>query len=381
MACGRAPSPDAVTHRTVGDTIFISSPAAGVDGPTKLVEALQVDANKLDLGRVDAGAFGPNGTIWLYDAKGNGGESIRVLDSLGKALAVAGRHGEGPGEFTGPIRLFQLADGSMLVKEMFTIRAVRFGADGRALATIELPLAVASGWVVTPDTVGGWFITASFEEHTVARIGRYGWLHFNSGGTVVDTAWPPARMFEEPTPDGIAPGRIRTVGRDGSMLTTIPGPSRLTRIPQTGTVQAMEWRADPPRYGNEERRDMQAVDDKLSDLLKAPRTPLPERKAAVSRILTDRTGLTWVQLTTVADRIPDEELPKDQSEMPPIKWRDRDHWAALDRDGVVRFAIDLPKGATLLDRSGHRLLGITTDANGTQSVVVWRVTPQSPAQP
>ena len=64
-----------------------------------------------------------------------------------------------------------------------------------------------------------------------------------------------------------------------------------------------------------------------------------------------------VQLTTTADRIPDEELPTNNDVVPPIKWRDRDKWAAIDRDGVVQFTIELPKGVTLLDRVGHRLLG------------------------
>jgi hypothetical protein len=373
---------DPIVRRSVADTSFVSSPGDGLyrfssDKPVNwtyhLVETLRIDASRLDIGQIDAAAFGPNRSIWIYDPKATDGETIRILDSLGRPIGTAGRSGEGPGEYRGPIRIFQLADGSMLVKEMFTVRAVRFAADGHALATIELPAVVASGWVVTPDTAGGWYITASFEEHTVKRVGRYGWLHFNNAGEVTDTAWPPKRMFEEPTPDGVAPGRIRTVGRDGSMLTTAPGQSRLLRIPQHGRVEAMEWRADPPKYGDEERRDMQAVDDKLSDLLKTPRTPLPARKAPASRILTDASGWTWVQLTAVADRIPDDELPKGPSDIPPIKWRDRDRWAAFARDGTMQFVVDAPPGAQILDRSSPYLLGVVSDANGAQSIVVWRV--------
>ena len=373
VACSRTPAAEQVTRRTVGDTTFISSPAAGVDGPTQLREVLRVDAAKLDLGRVDAGAFGPNGTIWLYDSRGKSGEVVRVLDSLGVPLAVAGRSGAGPGEFRGPIRLFQLADGSMLIKEMSTTRAVRFDGDGHTLATIDLPVAVATGWVVTPDTVGGWFITASFEEHTPTRVGRFGWLHFNRDGTVIDTVFPPVRLFEEPTPDGIAPGRIRTVGRDRSVLTTVPGPSRLTRIAADRRVQVMEWRADPPAYLDQERRDMQAVEDRMNELLGQAKKPLPERKEPVHRILTDGTGLVWTLLATRGERIPDEELPKEPSSMPPIKWRDHDRWAAFDRDGVLRFTVEAPMGSNILDRAGHRVLGIVLDADGMQHIVVWRV--------
>ena len=372
---------DPVRRWTVADTSFVSSPAEGLypqDQQQKywshhLTETTRVDLTALDIGSVDAAAFGPNKSIWIYDSKSKNGETIRILDSLGHPIANAGRHGEGPGEFRGPIRIFQLADSSMFVKEMFTTRAVRFAAEGHALATIELPPIVASGWVVTPDNAGGWYITASFEEHTVQRVGRYGWLHFNNAGAVIDTAWPPKRMFEEGTPDGIAPGRIRTVGRDGSMLTTAPGLSRLLRIPPHDSVRVMEWRADPPRYGDDERRDMQAVHDKLSDMLKTPRTALPDRKAPASRILTDNDGQIWVQLTAIADRIPDDELPRGQSDVPPIKWHDRDRWAVFAVDGTMQFVVDPPKGAQILDRSGMFLLGTTTDSKGMPSIVVWRV--------
>ena len=139
-------------------------------------------------------------------------------------------------------------------------------------------------------------------------------------------------------------------------------------------MHVTEWRADPPRYGDAERRDMQVVESKLNALLHLPDTPLPDRKAPVSRILTDRTGFVWVQLTTTADRIPDEELPTNNDVVPPIKWRDRDKWAAIDRDGVVQFTIELPKGVTLLDRVGHRLLGVAANADGSESIVVWQVT-------
>lgn len=380
-ACSGTPPADQVTRLTVGDTTFVSSPAIGVDGPTQLQEVLRVDAAKLDFGRIDAGAFGPNGTIWLYDSRGKGGEVLRVLDSLGAPVAVAGRSGAGPGEFRGPIRLFQLADGSMLVKEMSTTRAVRFAGDGRTLATIELPVVVATGWVVTPDTVGGWFITASFEEHTPSRVGRFGWLHFNRDGAVIDTVFPPARLFEEPTPDGIAPGRIRTVGRDRSVLTTVPGPSRLTRIAPDHTVQVMEWRADPPAYLDQERRDMQAVEDRMNELFGQAKKPLPERKEPVHRILTDGTGLVWALLATVGERIPDDELPKEPSSIPPIKWHEHDRWAAFDRDGVLRFTVEAPSGTTILDRVGHRLLGIILDADGSQRIVVWSAIPSPKGRP
>ena len=381
VGCARTQSTNDVTRRTVGDTTFLTSPADGVDGAMRLQEILRIDATKLDLGRIDAGVFGANGTIWLYDSHGKNGETLHILDSLGAPVGIAGRTGSGPGEFRDPVRLFRLSDGSILVKEMSTIRAVRFAGDGRVLATIELPVVVATGWVVTPDTVGGWFITASFEEHTPTRVGRFGWLHFNRDGSVVDTVFPPAALFEEPTPDGIAPGRVRTVGRDRSVLTTVPGPSCLTRIALDRTVRVSEWRGEAPAYLDQERRDMQAVEDKMNELLGKPKTPLPARKEPVHRILTDGTGFVWAQLATVGERIPDDELPKAPSSIPPIKWHEHDRWAAFDRDGVLRFTVETSSGTTILDRAGHRLLGTVVDTDGSQRIVVWNAVPSSQGKP
>ena len=49
-----------------------------------------------------------------------------------------------------------LADGSMLLKEMFTTRADRFDVSGKLLATIDPPAGGCERLGRTPDTAGGW---------------------------------------------------------------------------------------------------------------------------------------------------------------------------------------------------------------------------------
>lgn len=370
--CREAATPQRVSRRVVGDTTFVVSPAEGVEGPIRLVESLRITEPTLDFSRIDAGAFGPNGTIWIFDAAGPQGASLHVVDALGRTSTPAGREGEGPGEYRGPLRIFRLADSTMLVKEMSTTRAVLFNGTGTVLSTIALPPKVAGGWVVTPDTAGGWFITVSFEDNTPTRIGRFGWLHFDHAGNVIDTVHPPTHMLSEPTPDGIAPGRIRTVGRDGSVLTTVPGPNRLTRYVRDHTVLVMEWPGLPPEYGDAERADMQVVEDRMRELFGEAKRALPTRKQPANRILTDGSGNLWVQLANVGERIPDEELPKDQGPLT-VKWREPDRWAAFRQDGTLRFVVDLPPHARLLDREGDRLLGVVADESGAEQVVVWRI--------
>ncbi|MCC6241939.1 MAG: hypothetical protein IT353_03820 [Gemmatimonadaceae bacterium] len=348
------------------------SPVEGAEGPIQLVEALRGTVPALEFNRVDAGAFGPDGTIWIFDGAGRNGATIHVLDSLGLTSVPAGREGEGPGEYRAPLRIFRLADGTMLVKEMSTTRAVRFSADGTVLATISLPPKVATGWVVTPDTTGGWYITVSFEDNKPERIGRFGWLHFDHLGNVIDTVLPPVHMLSEPTPDGIAPGRIRTVGRDGSVLTTVPGPNRLTRYEVDHSVLVMEWPGMPPEYGAAERVDMQVVEDRMSELLGKAKLPLPTHKQPANRILTDHSGNVWAQLSNAGERIPDEELTKGQGPLT-VRWREPDRWAAFRRDGTLRFVVNLPPKARLLDREGERLLGVIADDTGVEQVVVWRI--------
>ncbi len=375
-ACQPAAVSDQVTRRQVGDTVYVQSPALGVDGPVQLENIRRIDVTAIDIGRVDAAIFGPNGSLWLLDGAGRSGASIRILDSLGTPLAVAGREGAGPGEYRLPLRLFRLADNAILAKEMSTTRAVRFDAHGETRATLELPPAVATGWVVTPDTLGGWFITAGFETNTPARIGRFGWLHFDTVGAVFDTVHPPPHLLNEPTPDGIAPGRVRTVGRDGAALTTVPGPNRLFRYARDGRVTIMEWPGNPPAYQSDERRDIQLVADRMSELLGKAQTALPEYKAPSHRILTDSAQWIWVQLGSKGVRIPDNELPKDELGLT-MRWRDRERWAAFDRAHRLRFIVDCPANTTIVDRAGYRLLGVETNDEGTQFLVEWRVIPHA----
>lgn len=360
-----------VVRRTVGDTTFITSPADGTDGPASLRDLTRIDLAALGINRVDAGAFGPNGTLWLFDAVGDNGASIHVLDSLGHPVTIAGREGAGPGEYRAPLRIFQLSNSTMLVKEMQTTRAVLFDARGLPLATLTLPPA-AIGWVVTPDNAGGWFIAASFEASTSARVGRFGWIHFSPDGVAADTVFPPSSLFAEPTPDGISPGRIRTVGRDGSVLTTIPGPNRLTWYGVPEHVRVLEWGGEPAAYGTDERQEMQLVINHMNDLLGRPRASLPQRKQPVNRILTDGAGYTWLHLSMPGVRIAKEDLPREPDPLI-VKWREPDRWAAVDSAGVVRFVVSLPLNAALLDREGDRLLATVADTSGIESVVVWRV--------
>src|SRR5664279_3376609 len=125
--CHAASAPDAVTRLTVGDTTFVSSPQKGIDGPINLTEDLRLTADQLDVGAFSAAAFGPAGTIWVYDRQGRNGEALLVLDSLGGRVAKAGRNGEGPGEYQGAAKIFRMSDGTMLLRVMGTPRVVRFG--------------------------------------------------------------------------------------------------------------------------------------------------------------------------------------------------------------------------------------------------------------
>jgi|CXWL01.1.fsa_nt_gi hypothetical protein len=356
-----------------GDTTFVSSPAEGIDGPVMLTEQRRLSADQLDIGAFSAAAFGPHGTIWLYDQQGRNGETLVVFDSLGARLGIAGHRGEGPGEYQGPARLFRMSDGTMLLRVMGTPRVLRFGAHGETLATIELPPAAVNGWLVTPDAAGGWYQAAAFEENTPTRVGRYGWIHFAVNGAVRDTVFPPASFFEEPTPLGVAPGRVRTVSRDGQVLTGLPGVSRIDRIASSGKVTAMTWRAEPPAYGAQERVDIQERSDRMNDLLGLVHVPLPARKAAVRQLFTTADGGVWAALSGAGVRLPDEGIPKRSDPLPPVKWIDRDRWASFDRNGRLRFVVEMPDGVQLLDRDGTRLLAVATAADGSQSLIVWRL--------
>lgn len=374
LSCAAPDTSASVVHRSVGDTLFVQSPADGIDGPVRLQEVRRVVASAIDIGRIDAAVFGSHNDVWVLDGAGARGATIHVLDSSGTPKAQAGREGAGPGEYRAPLRLFRLGDGTMLAKEMSTTRAVRFDADGNVLATLDLPPAVATGWIVTPDTLNGWYITAGFEANRPDRIGAFGWLHFNAQGDITDTVRPPTHFLSEPTPDGIAPGRVRTIARDGAALSTVPGPNQLWRYLRDGKVVVMEWPGSPPEYGPEERADIQGVEDRMSQLLGKATAPLPQRKQPSHRILTDSAQWTWALLSSVGVRIPDDELPKDEMGLT-LRWRDRERWAAFDTAHQLRFIIDLPGNATVLDRAGYRLLGVETDDEGMQSLVEWQIVP------
>lgn len=377
IACGRDTPAAGVSREVRGDTSFVTSPTDGVRGPVTLIESVRVHTDSVELNRVSAGAFGPDGSIWLFDDAARDGAALYLFDSSGVFRRRVGREGSGPGEYRAPLRIFALAGDVMLVKEMSTTRALRLSGDGDVLSTLSLPPSVATGWVVTPDTLGGWFITASFEDNRPEKIGRFGWLHFDSTGSVRDTVQPPTSFLAEETPDGIAPGRIRTVDRRGAVLTTVPGPNRLWRYHRRGGVDVMQWPGEPVAYHVDERADMQVAEDAMRKLFGLGPRPLPERKEPAHRILTDRSEFVWAHIAGIGVRIPADELPKGEGPLT-IKWRDKEQWAAFSSDGALQFIVDVPTGSRVLDRDGTRLLGMIADADGAERAVVWDVVSASP---
>jgi hypothetical protein len=167
---------------------------------------------------------------------------------------------------------------------------------------------------------------------------------------------------------------MKTVARDGAALTTIPGPNRLFRYARDGGVTIMEWPGFPPEYGSDERVDVQKVADRMNELFGKPPASLPKHKTMSHRILTDSARWIWAHLSSVGERIPDEELPKDELGLT-MRWRDRERWAAFDREFTLRFIVDAPENTTIIDRAGYRLLGVETDDEGVQYLVEWRVVP------
>lgn len=115
---------------------FIRNADAQTDAPrVRIVEDLRLDATAEDFPTVGAIYVGPRGEIVVPIRLD---QQLRIYSPSGKRLAVVGRKGAGPGEFTAIMNVGWKAD-TMWVQDRGQRRASYFGPDYKLLRTETWP--------------------------------------------------------------------------------------------------------------------------------------------------------------------------------------------------------------------------------------------------
>jgi hypothetical protein len=136
--------------------IAIAISSAGAQKVGKLTEELRLDATKEDFPRVGGVHIGPRGQMAVMIPRDN---QIRLYDSVGRRLGVAGRSGSGPGEFRAMTNAGWVSD-TLWVFDHQQRRTVFVGSDGKVLRTTPMPSGKLAGATAVPNLPMGMFLIA-----------------------------------------------------------------------------------------------------------------------------------------------------------------------------------------------------------------------------
>lgn len=321
-------------------------------------------------GRISGVAIDGFGRIWVADAQQH---QVRIFAEDGTPVRSFGSKGAGPAEFNGIAGMDWDADGNLWVLDAGNSRFAVYDTAGRLLRTIPRTAAVSgSPWPGGFDAQGRLIDYGSLTRRgntvhaTLVRLG--------TDGGVTDTfSMPP---YEEQMFGAIRSGDSRN--------------SRVTQAPVPFTGQPL-WAVDPEGYvwyamSDSYRIERRRFDGRLDRVVQ-----MESRAPRVSREDRDRVLANYRWFEEQGGKIDGSKIPDEHPDLLNFFFDDAGHLlviptatgAAGTRLDVFevsgRYLGEIRTPTRIVSRPvpvvrGDRLVGVTADGDGVQSIVVFRIT-------
>lgn len=329
---------------------------------------------ELEFGRVPSVAMLANGGLAVIDRSA---KELRIFDSKGEFVRRIGRRGEGPGEFTDPIRVVAIGLDSLVVWDWGLERVGRFAPDGALVSDVAIrpPLGNPEAWfVVTEGSRRYWLGTTVFRMPEVGTLvpRPVRVLAVDEGGELRDTigeypgsmvGWvdQAARMTGQPLHDFST-----SIAGGGSLLYLGIGNRQQYEVRDTAwnLVRVVRW-LEPSRAVSAEddqlyRRSFLAdlASDAEREGWKSTLAAMPSADSfpTLTELLTSGDGVTWVRRY--------RRVPGDSATF----------WT-FDPEGKFRCEVRLPAELRLRSVSATALAGVQEDSTGVPQVVLFDIAP------
>lgn len=382
-----------------GDTIRVRITG---EIPASLVRSL---VPELVVGAEDGSeeeSFGSVSAVFGSDAKGlyvydDQATALRLFDSTGAFVRNVGGKGGGPGEFEQVNGITSLPDGSIALWDGTGARINRYAPDGEFITSWRMPF-------------GGWFTNQSMWSDAASRLytwfpiernpdgtSRSGLLAMDTTGAILDTLeylqWrAPAPNLVARSPDGgmmtstsapFQPGNWTRLSRDGGLVSGPGDPYVLYLLPRDGGKPVRIEREHTPvpvsaTERDERRRQITENMVRVNPAWTWTGPDIPSTKPAYRGLQVGRDGRIWVALSTLAEPIPQAELPVPRAGQPPrtqLTTREPSVYDVFSPAGRLLGRVALPSRTRIMTMGGAHVWGVRRDSLDVEYAVRFRIEP------
>lgn len=306
----------------------------------------------------------------------SGTQSVLAFSREGRLERTIGRKGEGPGEFRFLSGLWRFDDSTLMVSDNPKARVTLLNNTLDNARSVALQSASGVRWPVVVGVAGGSIVAINGQAFERGQMGvgtvrpPYQFLRYSRDGALRDTVMVVAgREFHVWQDNAARPTRAIPLGADvlfaasdsGLFLLSTDG-GRITRVRQRNreelfaTLPLVRQRitsADVARYKAAQRAEAVTPAQQRSVAL-LDEIPFPQYFPTADGLLVDGTGAVWARRFAA----------------PPSE---RATWERVSGDGRTQCTAHIPTSVRLLDADADRVLGVMTNADGEESIVIYSI--------
>lgn len=345
----------------------------------------------------------PNGGMLVHDVHQASG-LVRLYDSTGAYVRTIGAKGGGPGEYNQLNGITRLPNGEIVFWDATGGRLNRYTATGDYIGTMRMPL---SSWftqnALHSDRNGGIWAWTVFqrEDQTAGVRARYGMIHLDTLGTVLDSLpypqWSdrPAEFLTATGSDGrsmtrtsvpFTPGEFHRFNLDGGLVSGPGDPYVFYILPPASKPIRVQRDYTPVPVSDLESSQRRVQIEQTMRRLQPSWTwtgpSVPATKPAYSSIDVGEDGRLWVRVAQPGESIPEAELPPLRTDVvpTPIRFTTREPVAydVYTPDGRLLGRVKLPWRTSIYRMRGNTVWGVRRDLDDVDYATRFRIEPGFP---
>jgi hypothetical protein len=328
--------------------------------------------------------------VWLFDYQAN---RLFIFDSTGALVRRIGRQGQGPGEFASGSGMVAMPDTGIAIWDARNARVSFFTSSGDFRSSWPLPSGFFTSNGLYIDSAGSLYLRRPVTAPREGEIlGRMGLVRLADGGVFTDSLVPVDIPVERETyvavsSDGgsrsstafrYAPNYYWDYHPGGFFVAAHGGRYELILERKNAKPVVIRRTATPvPLLPDEKTEEKEYITWSMRQTQPSwtwTGGDLPDAKAPLTGVTVTRDGNIWARVTTASELIPNDELPPQKENGPPLRrYRTPIVYEVYSPAGRFLGRVPLPPRTTMFQADGDFIWGIMRDQDDLPSIVRFRL--------